>query len=95
MAPAAISSLAQTTAVNGMLFGEQRVQRVLAARLVVVAFVQQALVELDARLGQRALVAGEALLRVHPVERTGDVGDAFVFVLEQRLAWRGNRRARC
>ena len=60
---------------------EQRVQRVLAAGLVIVAFVQQAIVELDARLGQRSLVAGEALLRVHPVERTGNVRDAFVFAL--------------
>jgi hypothetical protein len=47
--------------------------------------VQQALVVLDARLGQRALVAGKPLLRVDPVERTGDVGDAPVLLLQQKL----------
>ena len=88
MAPAAISSLAQTTAVNGMSLAKQRIQRVLAAGLVVVALVQQPLVEFHARLGQRALVSGETLLGIHPVERTRDVGDALVFALEQRLVAR-------
>jgi hypothetical protein len=67
------------------VLGKQRRQRVLAAGLVVVALVQQPLVELHARLFERALVPGQALLGVHPVERTRDVGDALVLVPEQRL----------
>ena len=51
------------------------VERLAAAGLVIVAFVQQPLVEGDARLRERALVALQTLLRIDPVERTGDVGD--------------------
>ena len=45
---------------------EQRIQRVLATRLVIVAFMEQAFFELDAGFGQRALVSGETLLGTHP-----------------------------
>ena len=64
---------------------EQVVQRLAAAGLVVVTLVQQARVERDAGLGERALVTLQALLRVDPVERAGDVRDLPVLESQQRL----------
>ena len=58
-------------------------ERVAAARLVVVAFMQQSLVERHPRFGERTLVTLQALLRVDEVERTGDVCDPAVALLQQ------------
>ena len=60
------------------------IERPAAARLVVVTFVQQPLVEGHARLRKRALVALQALPRVGPVEWAGDIGDLPVLRLQER-----------
>src|SRR6185295_1875099 len=60
------------------------IERTAAGRLVIVAFVQQPLVEGHLRFGERTLVALQALLGVGPVEWAGDIRDLAVLRLQQR-----------